>query len=130
MVLPFTSLPLLLRLISRQAIGLIFHARSKRYRNNVEAVQFAPDGNETLDGVCVVEKALDGIIKGLCYSLYCVNAGQTVEAYKEAAGWDEYADNIRAIKKLIIKTPTNHIFLPTPPVVAPDTCVSPSGRHD
>ena len=90
MVLPFTSLPLLLRLISRQAIGLIFHARSKRYRNNVEAVQFAPDGNETLDGVCVVEKALDGIIKGLCHYLYCVNAGQAVKGARLALGLDTH----------------------------------------
>ena len=69
-------------------------------------MQFAPDGNETLDGVCVVEKAPDGIIEGLCHYLYCVNAGQAVEAYKEAAGWDEYADNIRAplVEGLRLKT--------------------------
>lgn len=57
----------------------------------VKALNLAPNGDEAFDGDRVLEKALDGNIKGFCYFLDGVNAGQAVEGTRQALRLDSHS---------------------------------------
>lgn len=56
----------------------------------IDAINISTDRDEAVDGVRVVEKALDGNVKGLCYLLDCVDARLAAEGAGQALGLDSH----------------------------------------